>query len=347
MYFGLAISFALHAGLLVWAVANLHSAELPMADSPTIEAELVSVSEFTRLKQGDPKAQELEAKEQENPEPQISRKEAPKSKPELAEPPPASEPPPAPEPEKTEPEKAETPPPADPIAEQIASLPPEPSPEELALKQAAEEKAKAEAEAKREVERKAKAEAERKKKEAERKKKEAERKKKEEARKKKLAEEKRRQEAKNKKSFADQMAALIDKTPEERGSPRSGQAPRQSTDYEGPTAGERQGSGNELTAREADLLKGQISAQLRNCWRLPGGGGGIESVVVTVRWRLREDGSLDGRPEIQNGRSDPVFQAAARSALAAVTECAPFNLPRDRYTAWRTIIWDFDPRHML
>jgi len=352
VYFGLAISFALHVGLLAWAVASFHStSELPRADSPTIEAELVSLSEFTRLKQGDPKAQELEAKEQENPEPQISKKEAPKPKPELVEPPPASEPPPAPEPEKTEPAKAETPPPApdraDPIAEQIASLPPEPSPEELALKQAAEQKAKAEAEAKREAERKAKAEAERKKKEAERKKKEAERKRKEAARKKQLAEEKRLQEAKNKKSFADQMAALIDKTPEERGSPRSGQAPRRPTDYEGPTAGEREGSGNELTAREADLLKGQISAQLRNCWRLPGGGGGIESVVVTVRWRLREDGSLDGPPEIQNGRSDPVFQAAARSALAAVTECAPFNLPPDRYTAWRTIIWDFDPRHML
>ncbi|CFX00089.1 Cell envelope protein TolA [Candidatus Filomicrobium marinum] len=345
MYFGLAISLLLHAGLLAWAVANFHStSELPMPESPTIEAELVTVSEFTRLKQGDPQAKELEAKEQEKPEPQISKKEAPKPKPEMAEPPPAAAPPP--EPEKTEPEKAEKPDKPsplekpDPIAEQIAALPPQqPTPEEAA-KLEAERKAKAEQERK-------KKEAERKKKEAEQKKKEAARKKREEERKKKLAEEKRRQEAKNKESFTDRMAALIDKTPEKRGSPRSGQAPSKPTDYEGPTAGEREGRGNELTAREADLLKGQISAQLRNCWRLPGGGGGIEAIVVTVRWRLREDGSLDGPPTVENGRSDPVFQAAARAALAAVTECAPFNLPRDRYTAWRTIIWDFDPRHML
>lgn len=352
MYFGLAISFALHAGLLAWAVVNFHAtAELPMPESPTIESELVTLSEFTKLKQGDPQAKELEAKAQENPEPQISKKEAPKPKPETAEPPPAAAPPPAPEPEPPKPETAEKPEPEkqpDPIAEQLAGLPPpsQPSPEE-AQKLEAERQAKEEAERKaEEEERKAEAEAERKKKEAERKKKEAARKK-EAERKKKLAEEKRRQEAKNKKSFTDQMAALIDKTPEKRGAPRSSQEPSKPTDYEGPTAGERQGQGNELTAREADLLKGQISAQLRNCWRLPGGGGGIEAIVVTLKWRLREDGSLDGYPEVQNGRSDPVFQAAARAAVAAVTDCSPFNLPRDRYTAWRTIIWDFDPRHML
>ena len=102
-----------------------------------------------------------------------------------------------------------------------------------------------------------------------------------------------------------------------------------------------------LSAREQDLLKGKISAQLRGCWRLPGGGGGIETVVVTVHWRLRPDGSLDGEPQVERPQATPVFQIAAEAAVRAVKACAPFTLPPDKYSAWRAIIWDFDPREML
>ena len=81
-----------------------------------------------------------------------------------------------------------------------------------------------------------------------------------------------------------------------------------------------------LSAREQDLLKGKISAQLRGCWRLPGGGGGIETVVVTVHWRLRPDGSLDGEPQVERPQATPVFQIAAEAAVRAVKACAPFTL---------------------
>ncbi len=175
--------------------------------------------------------------------------------------------------------------------------------------------------------------------------------KKEEARKKKLAEKKKRDAAKKKakkkkqKDFSKRMAALLDKTPEKRGSKRSGTS--LDTDYTGPTAGEREGTGTQLTAREEDLLKGRISSQIRDCWRLPGGGGGIDTAVVKVRWRLQKDGRLEGEPQIVGARSDPVYRIAGEAAVRAVNCAAPFNLPADMYSSWKEITWEFDPRHML
>ncbi|MDX2258034.1 MAG: cell envelope integrity protein TolA [Hyphomicrobiaceae bacterium] len=342
MYGGLLISLLVHAGLIAWAVGSFDATgPLPEPAAPVIESELITLAEFTKLRQGDPNAKQTEARAADAPSPKLSEEEAPKPKPPTPTPPAAAAPPP--EPPKAaetppEPAKAE-PPPADPIAEKIAALaPPVPTPDELAAKAEAEKKAKEEADKKA-------AEEQKKKEEAEKKRKEVEKKKKEEAEKKRLAELKRREEEKKKKFDADRIAALIDKTPEKRGSPQSGTSTE--TDYKGPTAGEREGTGDQLTAREADLLKGQLSGQLRNCWRLPGGGGGIEAAVVTIRWRLRPNGELDGLPEVVRPRNDPVYQAAARAAIAAVTECAPFRLPPDRYKFWRDITWDFDPRAML
>ncbi len=102
-----------------------------------------------------------------------------------------------------------------------------------------------------------------------------------------------------------------------------------------------------LSAREEDLLKGLIISQLRNCWKLPGGGGGIETTVVTLKWHLRLDGSLDGEPAVVEPQSSAVYQIAAEAAIRAVKTCQPFNLPADKYVAWKTIIWGFDPRDMM
>ena len=328
---GLIFSVALHGALLAWAALEiLGTSRLPEPASPTIEAEIITIAEFTKLKQGDPESKKLEAKKAPEEKPQVTKKEAPKPKPPKPPPPPAAEEPP-PEPPAPEPPKAEKPPPQpDKIAEKIdASKPPAPAPPD---KDAAARKKKAEIQRKyREKQRK---EAERKRKLAEKKRREAEKKKK--AKKKK----------KKKEDFTKRMAALLDKTPEERGSPRSGSSLE--SDYLGPVAGEREGSGNELTAREEDLLKGQISAQLRDCWRLPGGGGGIEVTQVRLSWRLKRNGELEGEPRVIGGSRDPTFRVAAEAAIRAVKCASPFRLPSKNYEAWRYISeWNFDPRQML
>ncbi len=333
MYTGLFVSLILHVGILAWAFVSIQStSQLDLPDVATIEAEIITIDEFTRLKKGDPEAKKLEAKAKEKPEPQVSKKEAPKPKPEVAPPPPAEQMPPPPK-ETAEKDKPEPTPPvepkSDPIADKLAALTPPPPPAPNV-----EEKKRLE------EERKKKAKEEAKKKAAEKKRKAKE------AAKRREREKKRKAKAK-KKDFAKSMKALLDKTPEKRGAPRSSTEPENPTDYEGPTAGEREGQGTQLTAREEDLLKGQISAQLRSCWRLPGGGGGTHMPVVTLKWTLRPDGTLNSAPRVQGGSSDPAFRIATESAIRAVTQCAPFDLPPKYYTSWKTIIWDFDPRQML
>lgn len=350
MPFGLTLSILLHGGALAWMyLAMLSTPPLKAPEPAPIEVALITPSDLLALKKGSTTATELEAKAKDEPKPDMSKVEAEKPKPILApelpvEPtPPEPEkkveeaPAPPPEPAKTEPPKPDA------IAEKLAAMPPDPPPGPTPdeLKKAEEEK---KAEELKQAEEKQKAEDEKKKAEEEKKKAEE----REKARKKKLAEQKKKeQEKKKKQEQADRLAALLDKDPTRKGAPNSATQPENPTDYTGPTAGAAEGDAPRLSVREQDLLRAQISQQLRACWKLPGGGGGIETMVVTVRWRLRPDGTLEGEPAVEAPQAGPVFQIAAEAAVRAVKACSPFTLPEDRYWAWKSIIWDFDPREML
>lgn len=355
MPFGLTVSILLHGGALLWMyLAMIATAPLKPPEPAPIEVALITPSDLLALKKGSTTATELEAKAKDDPKPEVSKVEAEKAKPIIAPELPVEPTPPEPEPKKAEappPEPpAQEPPKSDPIAEKLAALPveqPPPGPTPDELKKIEEEK---QAEEQRQAEEKRKAEEEKKKAEEEKKRKKAEeeKKKKEQERKKKLAEQKRKEEEKKKKQQqADRLAALLDKDPTRKGAPNAAAPPENPTDYTGPTAGAAEGNAPRLSVREQDLLRAQISAQLRQCWKLPGGGGGIETMVVTLRWRLLPDGRLDGEPSPEAPQSGPVYQIAAEAAVRAVKACSPFSLPADRYWAWKSIIWDFDPREML
>lgn len=341
MYRGLLTSFVGHALLLAYALLNFKPAPLDVPMVIPIEATIVTPSELTRLKQGDPTAKQLEAKAKEEPPQETSKKEAEKPKP-ITAPPPAAEPPP-PEVQKSEPPPE---PKKDPIAEKLAAAPPEPAPEptpepgptsdeKKKLEEKLEQERKAEEEKKKAEDEKKKAEE---KKKADDKKK-AEAKKKADERKKKLAEEKRKQQQK---FDADKIAALLDKTPDKRGAPQSATPPTKPTDYTGPTAGERQGHDTVLSARQQDLLLSMINRQLEPCARLPGGGGGPDTPIINVRFQLNQDGSLNGEPVVVNRENTPLFAIAADASVRAVKQCAPFQLPPDMYGSWSTVTWAFD-----
>lgn len=246
--FGLVLSLFFHAALLGWALLSMRSAPPLTPDTPAISADVITPSEFLRLKQGSEDAKKLETKANDKPKTDDSKNDTPK--PANAPPPP---PPPAeeqvakaePPPEPAPPEAAEpTPPPpppdaakSDPIAKKIEETPPPaatppppepapgPTPEEKKAeeeRQAAEAKKQAEDEAKKKAEEEAKKNAEeeaKKKAEAEAKKKKAE----EEAKKKKAAElKKKKQEEARKKAEAakkkfdpSKIAALLDKSPDD------------------------------------------------------------------------------------------------------------------------------------
>jgi len=362
MRLGLIISLLMHMALLAWAVLTIQQTpELRLPETVTISVAVVTPSDVTRMKQGDENTKTLESKAADKPSELEAQKEVAKPKPAPA--PPAATPPPPPEPEppKPEPKKAEPEPPKpdppkpDPIAEKLAALPPEKAPEppppEPAPGPTPEELAKAEAE-RQAAEARAKAEAEKKRKEAEAKKKaEAEKKKK-------LAEAKAKADAEKAKFDLDKIAKAIDQAPDaaqkaliDKSSKPAGARPQgdsKTATNTGPSAGTRDGRDTVLSAREADMLRGLLNAQLTSCWRLPAGGGGTDTPVVVLTWRLRPDGALDGEPRIVQPQNSPQFQVAAEAAIRAVKACVPFQLPPDKYQNWREIVnWEFDPRKML
>ncbi len=342
---GLFTSILFHAALLAWAILSIQrTPELRRPDPEPIAIAMITPSEFLALKKGSETAKELEAKASEKPTEVQSKLEAEKPKPVLAPTPPAEAEPAKPEPAKPEPVKpADAPPPLDPIAQKLAEAPPPepvpgPTPEEL-KKQEEEKKAVEEAQKKAEEEKKKKAEE----------KKKAEQKKKAEEAKKKAAEAKRKEEEKKKKeSVSDRLAALLDKDPTKKGAPATASEPTKPTDYKGPTAGTETGDSPVLSVREQDLLRGMLQRQLARCWRLPGAGGGTETPIVTLRWKMRPDGTLESDPRIEKPASGPLASLATESAMRAVKGCQPFDLPPDLYaTGWQEIIWEFDPSSML
>ena len=64
--------------------------------------------------------------------------------------------------------------------------------------------------------------------------------------------------------------------------------------------------------------------------------------------RLDISGHLSGVPEVVGGLGGGSYvRVAADRAIRAILQCAPFNLPPDRYQAWREMDLEFDPRFLL
>ena len=97
-----------------------------------------------------------------------------------------------------------------------------------------------------------------------------------------------------------------------------------------------------LSASEQTLLLSMISSQLQPCAKMPGGGGGADTPIVNIRFRLNQDGSLDGEPVIVDRQSTPLYAIAADASVRAIKQCAPFQLPPDKYSSWSTVTWAFD-----
>lgn len=349
MPFGLTISILLHLSVLAWALINLHTTPPLKASEPEpVEVALISPDDLVRLRQGSRDAKQLEAQPNVN-QARQPPKEQPKTRMQAAAPPPPAAPPP--EPEKTAPPEPPKPlepaKPQDPIAEKIASLPPEPegpSPEQIKQR---EEEEKAEQERKRQEEEARKAEEAKK---AEERRRAEEKKKAEEARKKKLAEEKRKAEEAKKKQFdADRIAALLNKVPDKSAPPAgSPMPPSTPTKAKGPVAGAPEGHDSRLTASQRSLLGVMMKRAVSRCWNINSGLEGIDKVVVEVEVRLTPEGRLQQLPRVINSGGGPHFSDAADSAIRALVQCEPYDLPAEFYQGgWDHMVVTFDPQRMF
>lgn len=380
MSFGLVMSVLLHVGVLVWALIGFNMAEpLKLPDEIPVEVSIISAIDLElKQKKGDSLSKVEEAAMTAGKAP--SPKDAPKPKPvRTVEPPPsaAAEPPPpepvkveTPPPPPPEPVKVEPPPPApDQIAaliEKAPAVPPVPdgpTPEEkkkiddkLAELQRLDEELKKKNEELRKAEEQTRLDELRK---AEEKKKAEDKKRADELTRKKLAEDKKKREdaerkkaaelTRKSKSFDQQMAELLNKVPDQPSAAAGAETlPAKPTTAKGPTAGTKTGTDNVNKARAEQMIVAILNSAFEQCWNKPLAGGGVTAPVVTLKWNLNQDGTLQGEPRVtQTDKSNPLSDQAERAALRAVQTCAPFQLPQEQYGMWREITWKFNPNQAL
>jgi outer membrane biosynthesis protein TonB len=136
----------------------------------------------------------------------------------------------------------------------------------------------------------------------------------------------------------DRIAALLNKIPDAKDEPE----PQELAEETKPVKGQSNGKEMSMGVNEIDALRARIA----QCWNPPPGGLGADDIVVKIRLKLNEDGTLTGYPTVANRGSSPFFQAAADSAVRAVYQCQPYVLPPEKYAVWRDMILNFDPSQM-
>ncbi|MEG6507461.1 hypothetical protein V6C03_00575 [Methyloligella sp. 2.7D] len=137
----------------------------------------------------------------------------------------------------------------------------------------------------------------------------------------------------------DRLAALLNKVPDG-GEQASLDAPAENAQDN--VYGQSNGDGLYMSANEIDALRARIA----QCWNPPPGGLGAGQLIVKLRMKLNEDGTLVGYPTVENSNPSPFFRAAADSAVRAVYQCQPYVLPLEKYSLWRDLILNFDPSDM-
>jgi hypothetical protein len=93
-----------------------------------------------------------------------------------------------------------------------------------------------------------------------------------------------------------------------------------------------------MTANELDALR----SRLVSCWNLPLGWTDPAQVRVVVMLSLNRDGSV-GNTQVLESPQGQYAQQAPESVVRAVRRCAPYNLPPDKYDAWKQVKVTFLP----
>tara|TARA_B100001029_G_C15034459_1_gene439198 strand:+ start:639 stop:1385 length:747 start_codon:yes stop_codon:yes gene_type:complete len=137
-----------------------------------------------------------------------------------------------------------------------------------------------------------------------------------------------------------QIAALIDKAKQESAKvEKKSDKITQSSDKNSFATG--------LTLSEQDALR----AQIFGCWTVPLGLPYDEDLLVRIKLKLKQDGTII-RSEIldherMNRPGQKFYKVLAESALRAVRICQPLKVPLSGYDKWKDIQLNFNPTEML
>lgn len=111
-------------------------------------------------------------------------------------------------------------------------------------------------------------------------------------------------------------------------------------------AAKAKGSGSRLQGN----LAGALRQQIKNCWYEPADLSNPGRLIVEIAIELSPDGNLARPPRLvtpasRNG-ADSTLLIAIDNAIRAARQCAPYDLPSDRYDEWQSFNFRFDPREM-
>ena len=76
-------------------------------------------------------------------------------------------------------------------------------------------------------------------------------------------------------------------------------------------------------------------SQVERCWKKPYGGVEAGKPEVAFAIRLKRDGTLEGMPVPEATPATPYLRVYQESALRAIIECQPYNLPAAYFEEWK------------
>src|SRR5262249_23297543 len=111
-----------------------------------------------------------------------------------------------------------------------------------------------------------------------------------------------------------------------------------------PQLGLAGGNANQLSLYEIDALR----ARLQQLWNPPAGAKELGELSITIGFKLKPDGTLDGAPTVLTGGQGPLFAAARDSAVRAILRGQPFTMLRpEHYELWQDLEITFDRSMMV
>ncbi len=131
-----------------------------------------------------------------------------------------------------------------------------------------------------------------------------------------------------------QIAALIDKRDPSR------QAATGETLNSNASLGLSKGKAGDNSATWGSMFRRQVE----NCWKKPYGGIEQERPEVAFNIRLKKDGTLEAMPVPDGTPSTAYARAYSESALRAIIECQPYNLPAQFFEEWKSFTPVFQER---
>jgi outer membrane biosynthesis protein TonB len=87
-----------------------------------------------------------------------------------------------------------------------------------------------------------------------------------------------------------------------------------------------------------------FQSQVERCWKKPYGGIESQNPEAAFAIKLKRDGTLEGMPVPEGTPATPYLRVYQESALRAIIECQPYNLPAAYFDDWKYFVPVFTER---